>query len=40
MVHGGYDVEKGVLGDFNSMDLSEDCQEFVWKEHNNLCDGK
>ena len=25
-VHGGYDVEKGILGDFYSMDISEDCQ--------------
>ena len=39
-VHGGYDVEKGILGDFYSMDLSEDCEEFIWKPHNNLCNGK
>ena len=36
-VHGGYDVERGILGDFHSMDISEGCQEFVWKKHNNLC---
>lgn len=39
-VHGGYDVDKGIAGDFYEMDLSEDCLEFVWKKMNNSCEGK
>lgn len=39
-IHGGYDVEKGIIGDFNEMDLSHDCLEFVWKKMNNTCNGK
>lgn len=39
-VHGGYDVDKGIAGDFYEMDLSEDCLEFVWKKMDNSCEGK
>ena len=31
-VHGGYDVDKGILGDFYEMDLSPTCEEFTWKK--------
>jgi hypothetical protein len=39
-IHGGYDVDKGILSDFNSIDLSENCEEYSWKKLNNTCDGK
>ena len=39
-IHGGYDVDKGVMSDFYSMDLSDHSQEFIWKTLDNLCDGK
>ena len=38
-IHGGYDVDKGLLSDFHMIDLSEDCEEFVWKKINSVCDG-
>lgn len=37
-VHGGYDVDKGIIDDFHQMDISEDCEEFIWKKLNNTCD--
>ena len=41
-VHGGYDVDKGILFDFNRIDLTEENREndYAWEELNNLCDGK
>lgn len=36
-VHGGYDVDRGVLDDFYEMDISEDCEEYVWKKLGNSC---
>lgn len=36
-VHGGYDVDRGVLDDFYEMDISEDCEEYVWKKLANTC---
>lgn len=39
-VHGGYDVEKGLIADFHEMDLSEDCEEYIWKKLNNSCEGR
>jgi hypothetical protein len=39
-VHGGYDVERGILGDFYELNISDDCQEFIWKKLSNICDGK
>lgn len=41
-VHGGYDVDKGVLGDFNKIDLKEDNRntDYSWVELNNTCEGK
>jgi hypothetical protein len=39
-VHGGYDVDKGIIGDFYEMDISEECDEYIWKRLNNTCDDK
>jgi N-acetylneuraminic acid mutarotase len=39
-VHGGYDVDKGIIGDFYEMDISEECDEYIWKKQHNTCDGK
>ncbi len=39
-IHGGYDVDRGILGDFYEMDMTASEQEFVWTKLNNLCDGK
>ena len=38
-VHGGYDVDKGVLGDFNKIDLKEDNRnsDYSCVELNNNC---
>lgn len=36
-IHGGYDVDKGILNDFYEMDLHEDCDEYLWKKVNNVC---
>lgn len=30
-VHGGYDVDWGILGDFYELDLAPDCKQYVWK---------
>ena len=39
-IHGGYDVDRGILGDFYEMDLGSTCEEFTWKPLNNLCNDK
>jgi hypothetical protein len=41
-VHGGYDVDKGVLNDFHRIDLTEEGKkdDYLWFELNNTCDGK
>jgi len=39
-IHGGYDVDKGIIGDFYEMDISEECDEYVWKRQNNSSDDK
>jgi hypothetical protein len=39
-VHGGYDVDKGIFGDFHEMNLNEQCEEYVWKKLNNICEDK
>lgn len=41
-VHGGYDVDKGILSDFHRIDLTEENRkdDYAWQELNNLCEGK
>ena len=41
-VHGGYDVDKGVLSDFHKIDLTEEKRtgDYTWVELNNTCEGK
>lgn len=41
-VHGGYDVDKGILGDFNRIDLSElnRDKDYFWTQLSNVCEGK
>lgn len=41
-VHGGYDVDKGILSDFHRIDLTEENREndYTWEELNNLCEEK
>ncbi len=41
-VHGGYDVDKGILSDFSKIDLTEDSRntDYTWEELNNSCEGK
>ena len=29
-IHGGYDVDKGLISDFHKIDLSETTEQFVW----------
>ena len=38
-VHGGYDVDKGVLSDFYKIDLTEENRnrDYLWVELNNMC---
>ena len=39
-VHGGYDADKGVFGDFYEMDMSPTCEHFAWNKLISTCDGK
>ncbi len=33
-------MDKGIIGDFHYMDISEECDEYLWKRLNNSCDEK
>ena len=39
-VHGGYDVDKGILSDFYYIDVSEDSPAFEWKKLESSIDGQ
>lgn len=39
-IHGGYDADKGVMADFNYIDVADDCESFEWKKLANLVNGE
>ena len=39
-IHGGYDVDKGIMSDFYSIDISEDSSAFEWKKLSSTIDGE
>lgn len=39
-IHGGYDADRGVMSDFNYIDVADDCESFEWKKLNNTLNGE
>ena len=39
-VHGGFDADKGLLADFNCIDISELVEEYHWTPLSNECEGE